>query len=628
MANVSTGRGRDVSIGNQASVACSLIMRGNSVIRNNYAQNNGGGVNAEQNLARIDIGEQAVIENNQAQNSGGGIYYNVDSDGLFTVSGTARISGNRASSYGGGIDVLNGNVQITDDVEISQNSADSGGGIAMLGSGIVVEDGVQINNNRATNLGGGVYINVRQNSTVLIRNSTFLNNEALSGGGMYTLQTSTQEVLDITIENGKFENNKAETSGGGIHFGNGYQTALMRNVTMQNNSSKGLGGGMTSQEGTGRIVVENGCQFNSNMADEGGAIYLYPSRTLSLLDVSFLQNTARKGNDIFDFGNLQIGSDIHIPNGVYLLSVVGIVEQLLQESRVKLESSTLVQPNPEGRHVVVATSSLTLSPQDAAAFELPPEMAGWEARVSDEQNKIILVPIRYRLQYENTLGAQNPNPAEYEIVTPTIVLRDLPNQSDYRFLGWYTAQVGGEKVSEIPLGSMGDKILYAHWYDLKRTVTYYGNDAEGPLAENVPLPQTAREGESVSVASTTPTRKGYAFTGWNTTPNGSGTTYLPGSVLGPITADSHLYAQWKTLTPQYRSVYFMPNALCECEVFAMPCTVQSNQQHIVLPCCAPCRRGFCFVGWNTRADGCGMWYMPGELMNLHGTEQYLFAQWA
>lgn len=163
---------------------------------------------------------------------------------------------------------------------------------------------------------------------------------------------------------------------------------------------------------------------------------------------------------------MQIGSDIHIPNGAYLLSAVGIVEQLSQESLVKLESSAIVQPNPEGRPVVVATSSLTLSPQDAAAFKLPLEIAGWEARVGDEQNKIILLPIRYRLQYENTLGAQNPNPAEYEVVTPTIMLRDLPNQSDYRFVGW-NSRADGCGVWYMP----GDTIylhgtheyLFAQW---------------------------------------------------------------------------------------------------------------------------------------------------------------------
>ncbi|WP_161934669.1 InlB B-repeat-containing protein, partial [Lactococcus lactis] len=44
-----------------------------------------------------------------------------------------------------------------------------------------------------------------------------------------------------------------------------------------------------------------------------------------------------------------------------------------------------------------------------------------------------------------------------------------------------------------------------------------------------------------------PTRSGYTFTGWNTSADGSGTSYAPGADL-TLSNDTTLYAQWKEST--------------------------------------------------------------------------------
>jgi uncharacterized repeat protein (TIGR02543 family) len=40
-------------------------------------------------------------------------------------------------------------------------------------------------------------------------------------------------------------------------------------------------------------------------------------------------------------------------------------------------------------------------------------------------------------------------------------------------------------------------------------------------------------------------RPGYAFTGWNTVPNGSGTQYLSGTAMSMPPTNTALYAQWE-----------------------------------------------------------------------------------
>ena len=50
----------------------------------------------------------------------------------------------------------------------------------------------------------------------------------------------------------------------------------------------------------------------------------------------------------------------------------------------------------------------------------------------------------------------------------------------------------------------------------------------------------------------TPTREGYTFKGWNTKPDGSGTTYTSSSTFP--TADLVLYSQWEEAKPEIKSV--------------------------------------------------------------------------
>ena len=71
--------------------------------------------------------------------------------------------------------------------------------------------------------------------------------------------------------------------------------------------------------------------------------------------------------------------------------------------------------------------------------------------------------------------------------------------------------------------------------------------ATAPLAA-VPLPSRSQQGNSASLNANGFTRNGYAFTGWNTAADGSGTSYADGAeyAVTPATGDVTvtLYAQW------------------------------------------------------------------------------------
>jgi uncharacterized repeat protein (TIGR02543 family)/LPXTG-motif cell wall-anchored protein len=72
-------------------------------------------------------------------------------------------------------------------------------------------------------------------------------------------------------------------------------------------------------------------------------------------------------------------------------------------------------------------------------------------------------------------------------------------------------------------------------------------DAQGGIG--APGDETGDASSDVTVSSTEPTREGYTFEGWNTEPDGSGTTYTAEDILTlPLTGVTRLYAMWKPVT--------------------------------------------------------------------------------
>lgn len=76
-------------------------------------------------------------------------------------------------------------------------------------------------------------------------------------------------------------------------------------------------------------------------------------------------------------------------------------------------------------------------------------------------------------------------------------------------------------------------------YAVLRKLVYDSNGGNGSMDS-----RNQESGSTVTVADNGFTRDGYTFTGWNTSPNGTGTDYKPGDSL-TVTGDTTLYAQWK-----------------------------------------------------------------------------------
>jgi uncharacterized repeat protein (TIGR02543 family) len=167
--------------------------------------------------------------------------------------------------------------------------------------------------------------------------------------------------------------------------------------------------------------------------------------------------------------------------------------------------------------------------------------------------------------------------------------------------------------------------LYAQWTSLPTfTVSYNGNENTGGSA---PTDSTNYlQGATVVVQSNSGNlvRTGYAFAGWNTQANGSGTTYVAGNTFTMGTANVTLYAKWSAVY----SVSYNGNgntggsAPTDSANYLQGATVlvQSNSGNLA-------RTGYAFSGWNTQADGTGTSYVAGNTFLMGTANVTLYAQW-
>ena len=124
-------------------------------------------------------------------------------------------------------------------------------------------------------------------------------------------------------------------------------------------------------------------------------------------------------------------------------------------------------------------------------------------------------------------------------------LLDLSYTNDAHFLGFYSINVGygcyGRHYGFTVRAVFSDNDKPSTFV----TLTFNANGGTGTMAA-----QTFEEGVSQTLAANKFTRSGYYFSGWNTAPDGSGTSYTDGQEI-TLTQDMTLYAQWFVFTPTY-----------------------------------------------------------------------------
>ena len=99
----------------------------------------------------------------------------------------------------------------------------------------------------------------------------------------------------------------------------------------------------------------------------------------------------------------------------------------------------------------------------------------------------------YNLTYEGLEGATHSNPATYTIETSTITLTNPSARAGYTFTGW---TCGGDAITQIAVGSTGDKTITANWTINKHTVAV-------SAADHVVITATPAGGSTIAEGSST-----------------------------------------------------------------------------------------------------------------------------
>lgn len=178
--------------------------------------------------------------------------------------------------------------------------------------------------------GGGLY---NRNAFAIIRNITFVENEAVYGGGMFNA------IAELTTENLSFLRNKATTSGGGLYQNTGLLN--LKRSTFDGNISVGTGGGLTVATG---LNAED-LVFKNNTSTSTGA-GMMNSGTLTLNRTSFLGNTsANNGGGLYNSGSVRLDNVVFSRNKTTANSSSGFGAGMYHNAGTSVISNTTFSNN-------------------------------------------------------------------------------------------------------------------------------------------------------------------------------------------------------------------------------------------------------------------------------------------
>jgi uncharacterized repeat protein (TIGR02543 family) len=417
-------------------------------------------------------------------------------------------------------------------------------------------------------------------------------------------------------------------------------------------------------------VSGNNCAINGNLNVNGGEVHLAAgSNTCVNGSVTYnggiLDTKKISGNTTLNWSNAatdrvkvsEYGGSVTIADGKFFKDASGnYYYGSLTDAQKNAIKNVELQPSPNAHFITVdatvhgaATAPAVAESGNTVTVTVAPDTGYKVASVKYNNTDATKVddthftftmptsnvtvtasfqPITYTITYNNVEGATfaASNPVSYTVESEAITLNN-PIKTGYTFGGWTGTDLDGiTQAVTIPSGSTGDRAYTANWTTHTYSVQFNGNDATGGemSAQSFTYDEPNKE-----LTANAYTRTGYAFTGWNTAADGTGTAYTDGQAVQNLTAENGatvtLYAQWTANTYTIRFVAGIPvNG-------EMPDQSLTYGQAANLTANAFSTTKGYFVNWNTEADGSGTTYTDGqEVLNLtaeDGGVVTLYAQW-
>ena len=200
-------------------------------------------------------------------------------------------------------------------------------------------------------------------------------------------------------------------------------------------------------------------------------------------------------------------------------------------------------------------------------------------------------PATYTISY-NGNGGSAPGTQTKTQGSSIRLSTQVPTRTGYTFKGWATSSTAA--VAQYQPGDTytadADLTLYAVWAINSYSITYYDGT-------NVLSGSSKNYGESVRIIAG-PTKEGYTFKGWSTSPTATVAQYQPGDTY-TADADLKLYAVWAKNEPITYTVSFNANG----GTGSMSAVNKVSGSYTLPACSFTAPTGKQFKGWAASPNG-------------------------
>ena len=224
----------------------------------------------------------------------------------------------------------------------------------------------------------------------------------------------------------------------------------------------------------------------------------------------------------------------------------------------------------------------------------------------------------YTISFNANGGSGAPSSITKKHFTNATLPTATPSRTGYTFKGWGTSS--STSYAAYQPGSTfytnANTTLYAIWSAKTYTISYNANGGSGG-----PGAQTKTHGIKMLISRVEPTRSGYTFLGWSTSPSATSASYQPGEWYY-ANADLTFYAVWKKNAPATYTVSYDANGGSG----APGSQTKTENVTLTLSPVSPRRTGYTFKGWATNKFMPGAQYQPGGRYTANASVT-LYALW-
>ena len=253
-------------------------------IKDNTAKNGGAFFSTTGGNIKMTGGTISGNTATQSSNDAGGGAIYMRGNGKIDISGSVQITGNSSSLDGGAILMGWGEINISGSVKINNNTANRWGGAICLRqdsnqSTTLYMRGGEISGNRATSEGGAVHV-LDKGCQFFLYDGKITGNTSKDGGAIYL----NQEPSWLSMQGGEISGNTASGNGGGVYIYRTGSVCQLYSGKIENNKASGNGGGIyINPSNSGQLRVGNKPLVQNNtVSGKANNVYLPSGKTLTI----------------------------------------------------------------------------------------------------------------------------------------------------------------------------------------------------------------------------------------------------------------------------------------------------------------------------------------------------------